>query len=66
MSNINEVLLRLEGIYYATSLGLNMGYYHIQLSENSSNLCTIILIWDKYYYKHLPMGVAKSPKINLT
>ena len=24
---------------------LNMGYYHIQLSENTSNLCTTILPW---------------------
>ena len=37
-----------------------MGYYHIRLSKNASNLCTIILPWVKYSYKHLPMGVAKS------
>ena len=34
MPKINEMLLELEGFQYATSLGLNMGYYHIQLREN--------------------------------
>ena len=39
------MLLKLEGFQYATPIDLNMGYYHIQLSENASNLCTIILPW---------------------
>ena len=43
MPKINEMLLKLEGFQYATSLDLNMGYYHIQIIENASNLCTIIL-----------------------
>ena len=29
MSNINKILLKLEGFQYATSLDLNMRYYHI-------------------------------------
>ena len=60
MTKINEMLLKLEGFQYATSLYLNMGYYHIRLSKNASNLCTIILTWGKYWYKCLPMGVAIS------
>ena len=60
---INEILLKLEGFQYAMSLGLNMGYYHIQLRENASNLCTIILPWGKYRYKRLPMVVANLPDI---
>ena len=38
MPNINEMLLKLEGFHYYTSLDLNMGYYHIQLRKNTSNL----------------------------
>ena len=41
---------------------LNMVYYHIRLSEESSNLCTIILPWVKYKYKCPPMGVCNSPE----
>ena len=44
MHKINEMLLKLEGFQYSTSLDLNMGYYHIGLSKNASNLCTIILL----------------------
>ena len=54
------MLLKLKGFQYATSLDLNMGYYHIRLSKNASNLCTIIPPWGKYRYKHLPMGVTNS------
>ena len=57
------MLLKLEGLHYATSLDLNMGYYHIQLGKNSSNLYTIILPWVKYCYKCLPMVDYNSPDI---
>ena len=40
------------------SLDLNMGYYHIRLSENTSNLCAIVLPWGGYCYKLVPMVVA--------
>ena len=63
MPKINKMLLKLEGFQYASPLDLNMGYYHIWLSENASNLCTIILPWWKYNYKLIPMGVANSPDI---
>ena len=58
----NYMLLKLEGFTHAILLNLNMGYYHIRLSEDTSNWCTIILPWGKYYYKHLPMGVSNSPE----
>ena len=45
MLKINDMLFKLEGFRYATSLDLNRGYYHIQLSENESNLCKILIPW---------------------
>ena len=60
MPKINEILLKLEVSQYAPSLDLNVGYYHIQLTEDSSNLCTIIIPWVKYCCKHLPMVVSNS------
>jgi hypothetical protein len=53
----------MEGFKYATSLDLNMGYYHIELSPDSSKLCTIVLPWGKYEYQKLPMGLCNSPDI---
>ena len=33
IQKVREILLNLEGFQYATSLELNMGYYHISLSK---------------------------------
>jgi transposase InsO family protein len=60
---INDLLLKLEGFQYATSLDLNMGYYHLELDLLAQEMCTIVLPWGKYRYKRLPMGVANSPDI---
>ena len=57
------MLQKLEGFQYATSLDLNMGYYHIELTPNASRLCTIVLPWGKYEYLRLPMGLCNSPDI---
>ena len=45
--NIQDLLLKLEGFKYGTSLDLNMGYYHIELSPDSKRICTIVLPWGK-------------------
>ena len=42
---------------------MNMGYYHIVLSEESSDMCTIVTEFGKFRYKRLPMGVSCSPDI---
>ena len=63
LPKINEMLQKLEGFKYATSLDLNMGYYHIRLSPFSSSLCTVVLPWGKYEYLRLPMGLCNAPDI---
>ena len=60
---IQDLMLKLEGFQYATSLDLNMGYYHIELTPFSKQLCTIILPFGKYEYQRLPMGLCNSPDI---
>ena len=60
---IQDLLLKLEGFRYASSLDLNMGYYHIELCPESKRLCTIVLPWGKYEYQKLPMGLCNSPDI---
>jgi hypothetical protein len=47
---INDLLQKLQGFCLATSLDLNMGYYHIGLTPNASSLCTVVLPWGKYEY----------------
>ena len=63
MPKIKEMLMKLESLQYSMLIDLNMGYYHIQLSKNSSILCMIIFIWEKYCYKRLPMEVSNSTNI---
>ena len=60
---IQDLMLKLEGFQYGTSLDLNMGYYHIELSPNSKRQCTIVLPWGEYEYQRLPMGLCNSPDI---
>ena len=63
MPKIQDMLLKLEGFTYATSLDLNMGYYHIELHPESKKLCTLVFPWGKYELQKLPMGLANSPDI---
>ena len=63
MPDINKMFLKQEGFWCDTSIDLNTGYYHTQLSENESNLCTINIPWVKDHYKRLPMVIANLPDI---
>jgi regulator of RNase E activity RraB len=63
LPKISELLQKLEGFMYATSLDLNMGYYHINLTPSASKLCTVVFPWGKYEYLRLPMGLCNSPDI---
>ena len=57
------MLQKLAGSMYATSLDLNMDYYHILLASNASRLCMVALPWGKYEYVSLSMGLCNSPDI---
>jgi hypothetical protein len=50
---ISDLMLKLAGFTYGTSLDLKMGYYHIKLTPYARQLCTIILPWGKYEYQCL-------------
>ena len=60
---IQDMLQKLEGFMFATSLDLNMGYYHIELILFASRFCTVVLPWGKYEYLRLPIGLSNSPDI---
>jgi hypothetical protein len=63
LPKITNMLPKLEGFMNATSLDLNMGYYHMLLTPFSSRLCTIVLPWGKYEYCRLPLGLSISPDV---
>jgi hypothetical protein len=51
----------MEEFTFASTLELNMSYYHIKLDydANAQKLCTTVFPWHmgKYKYKRLPMGI---------
>ena len=63
MPKIQDLLLILEGFPSGTILDLNMGYYHIELSYKSKEMCIIITQWGKYNYQQLPIGLCNSTDI---
>ena len=63
MTKINAMLLKLESFWYPMSNELNMKYYYIRLTKDSSDLCMDILPSGKHRYKLLALGVSNSPYI---
>ena len=60
---IQDMLLNLEGFQCATSLDLNMGCYHIELSPNSKRLCTLVFPFGKFEMQRPPVGLCNGPDI---
>ena len=63
LPKIQDILQKLEGFQWATSLDLNMGYYHLSLTPQASKMCTVVFPWGKYEYLRLPMGLCNSPDV---
>jgi hypothetical protein len=47
---IQDMLQKMEGFQYATSLDFNMGYYHIALTPTAARYCTVVFPWGTYEY----------------
>ena len=60
---IQDPLLKLEGFTCATALDLNVGHYCIELTPSSKSLCTITLLFGKYKYQRLPVGLSSGMDI---
>ena len=60
---IKDVLQKMVGFTYATSLDLNMGYYTIHLTSRASHFRMIITPWGKNKYNRLPLGTAGAPNV---
>lgn len=61
MPHIADLIQDIGRYSHVTALDLSMGYYHFELSEELSNLCTFMLPFGMYKYKRLPMGLNISP-----
>lgn len=60
LPRIQEMLQKLEGIQWATSLDLNMGCHHIKLMPFSKRLCMVVFPWGKCSCNRFPMSLLVS------
>ena len=60
---IQELLHKLKGFQYATSLDLIWDITTSNLTPKASSYCTVVLPWGKYEYLRLPMGLCNNPDI---
>lgn len=63
MNGIDEIITRLHGSKYFSTLDANMGYYQIKLSEKSSYLTTFNTPFGRYRYLRMPMGAKCSSEV---
>jgi len=63
LPHIRDLLDSTGEFLWATAIDLSMSYYHIRLSSEAKDLCTIILPLGKYCYNVLLMGFVGSTNI---
>ena len=63
MCTIEEVTTRTDGSKFFTVLDANMGYFQIELSQESQQLTAFNTPFGRYRYLRLPMGVSSAPEI---
>ena len=63
MNSIEDIVTRLHGSKYFSTLDANMGYYQIKLTEKSSMLTTFNTPFGRYRYMRMPMGLKCSGEV---
>ena len=60
---LDEIMPRLHGKKYFSVVDTKKGYWHVELDEESSYLCTFNTPFGRYRFKRLPFGVKVSQDI---
>jgi hypothetical protein len=55
---IDEVLPLLHGKKYFSLVDTKKGYWHVELDDESSHLCTFNTPFGRYRFKRLPFGIV--------
>ena len=63
LPNIMDTIMSLGSFKYATCIDLNMGYYAMEMDEESNKICTMVLPWGFYQYNMLLMGILVATDI---
>ena len=63
MNSIDDIVTRLHGSKYFSTLDANMGFFQIKLSEKSSYLTTFNSPFGRYRYLRMPTGAKCSSEV---
>ena len=63
MPHITDLIQDIGAYTYVTAIDLSMGYYHLRLSDELSDMSTFILPFGLFKYRRLPMGLSISPDL---
>ena len=63
MSTVDDIATRVNGSKLFTTLDANMGYFQLELDEQSQPLTCFITPFGRYMYKRLPMGITAAPEL---
>ena len=60
---MNDILHKFSGAKHFTKIDLRHGYWHCELSDETSYLTTFITPWGRYRWKRMPFGTKVSSEI---
>jgi len=63
MNNIEDIVTRLHGSKYFSTLDANKGFFQVKLTEKSSYLTTFNSPFGRYRYLRMPMGAKCSSEV---
>ena len=63
MPNIETVFPKVIGATWFSKLDMTQGFWHIQLDEESSHLCTFSTPYGRYRYLRMPFGLSPAPEV---
>ena len=63
MPRVEDILSKLHGAKYFSTLDLHTGYHHIPLNEDSIPKTAFTSPFGKYEYMKVPYGLAQTPEL---
>lgn len=62
LPSVEHTLGMLAGATVFSKLDANMGFWQIPLTSDSVKYTTFITPFGRYYFNHLPFGIASAPE----
>lgn len=60
---LDELVAKLKGVKHFSVLDLKDGFWHVQLDEQSQNLCSFATPFGNYKFLVMPFGIKSGPKV---